>query len=817
MKRDNSVQDRDIKFYLDEEKKSKAGQHLSSQDDVGPDWLTMSVALAKLHLVTFSRWSFQAQKVWKIFYMGLALACDSAIENLDKVNYLQSPDPSFNPNLFSEDEEDISGVHQTTSSSGTSIPSTVIATVEITNGLESNPVSTTRSSCVNSNGPDQFSPPTIAPMTPRSTRPRQPKQPAPQPPPDPDEPHEIQNQQNQQPSPKNAVAPTQTLIATSAPSAALDEYANNVQRMKTALADQQSAISSLVQKDLEIGPNSNNNSNNTSNGIKALYGSSGPAEDNFSGLSSIGISACLRSSTQSGVAYTNSGVHDTGTISGSLSTCRTSSALATLGKNETAYNAPGSCKSNTISSDCNSQTVDDEQRNNVPELKYQFQGSHHTATLVSIGPTQVSANSIVRSCSVGYLDLVDVQIVPCDVALNMLRRDAPNKRLFLVSRKNKRRRRGAANTPDEDHTNARCNGGTVVHRRARPRLSDCVKSRSLDSSELFPSMEQLIIPEPSVPRLPEEDPVDLLGQTEQLPCSTDEQSEIMQNEMNVRKEEATAAAAIIATQSSLVQAKRPEMKKQEPPPRLTATFDPSCLSPIKGSSANTSVASSLEGLNSRLDGLAAKLGDYEDCHSLPPPSPRPSPKLPRSSPCSPAPSKKGKRPSSASPIRRSLLSSPLLDRRSRKKCNESSDEEGHTGQNENRCEFTNLETFQKMQLRQKILKMIPTAHYPSRLMQVPVSNLVARLSSDHTSISKNTNWIHNSIMRKMRTPRIAKTSNSAIVIPQKETEGHELTVDQRRRLVMQLFQEYEHFVTTRATTASYAKHSNTFLDMVFPL
>ncbi|KAJ8675561.1 hypothetical protein QAD02_011347 [Eretmocerus hayati] len=81
MKRDNSVQDRDIKFYLDEEKKSKAGQHLSSQDDVGPDWLTMSVALAKLHLVTIRGWSFQAQKVWKIFYMGLALAYETSLNS----------------------------------------------------------------------------------------------------------------------------------------------------------------------------------------------------------------------------------------------------------------------------------------------------------------------------------------------------------------------------------------------------------------------------------------------------------------------------------------------------------------------------------------------------------------------------------------------------------------------------------------------------------------------------------------------------------------------------------------------------------------
>lgn len=110
---------------------------------------------------------------------------------------------------------------------------------------------------------------------------------------------------------------------------------------------------------------------------------------------------------------------------------------------------------------------------------------------------------------------------------------------------------------------------------------------------------------------------------------------------------------------------------------------------------------SSDSLSSSLDGLAARLRDFDDNHSLPPPSPRPSARLPRSSPSSPAPSKKGKRPASASPIRRRLLSSPLLSRRTRKNRGESSDDEGQ-GQDEISRSYRNLETFQKAQLRQKV-------------------------------------------------------------------------------------------------------------------
>lgn len=115
-------------------------------------------------------------------------------------------------------------------------------------------------------------------------------------------------------------------------------------------------------------------------------------------------------------------------------------------------------------------------------------GVHRTSTVISIGP-MCSNDSIVRSCSVGYLDLVDAQLVPCDVALRMLRRDAPNKRLVLVSRKTKRRKR---NKPQPQLDASQPSSKP-------PRLRNCGKSKSLDSSDIFPSNEQIASP----PQLPE--------------------------------------------------------------------------------------------------------------------------------------------------------------------------------------------------------------------------------------------------------------------------------------------------------------------------
>ncbi|KYN10047.1 Tubby-related protein 4 [Trachymyrmex cornetzi] len=379
-------------------------------------------------------------------------------------------------------------------------------------------------------------------------------------------------------SPKNAVAPTQTLIATSNAGA---DYASSIQRMKNALADQQAGIP--TKKELE-----NNKLNQISQDDKP----------------------CLTSA----------------------------------------------CATNIIS-------VDDEPRDDI-EGSEQSRGVHRTSTVISIGP-MCSNDSIVRSCSVGYLDLVDAQLVPCDVALRMLRRDAPNKRLVLVSRKTKRRKKAK---PQHD----------VSQPSSKPpRLRNCGKSKSLDSSDIFPSNEQISSP----PQLSEhvEEATGLVNSEDGV-TKRDESIELSKDEIHEIADKCKES-----NESNIVcEAYR------EKPCRLEAT-----ASPVKGSSPSGSFASSL-------DGLAARLRDFDDNHSLPPPSPRPSSRLPRSSPSSPAPSKKGKRPASASPIRRRLLSSPLLNRRMRKSRGESSDEEGLLQDDSSMASYRDLETFQKAQLRQKL-------------------------------------------------------------------------------------------------------------------
>ncbi|KYN03387.1 Tubby-related protein 4 [Cyphomyrmex costatus] len=512
------------------------------------------------------------------------------------------PDPTFNPNLFSEDEEE---TYQETSSRAT----------------------------------PEAQPPPIAPMTPRNTRLNHPNRPKSQ----------ISNQflttetlptslgkiesyeseyvpyadlqdmgnlyenirnaptntyrtppRHNPPrccdvpalqSPKNAVAPTQTLIATSN---AGTDYASSIQRMKNALADQQAGIA--TKKELE-----NNKLNQISQDDKP----------------------CLTSASA------------------------TNNIISVSMQNGQALNVEAS-SSRYIS-------------------QKQSRGVHRTSTVISIGP-MCSNDSIVRSCSVGYLDLVDAQLVPCDVALRMLRRDAPNKRLVLVSRKTKRRKKAK---PQHDMSQPSSKP---------PRLRNCGKSKSLDSSDIFPSNEQISFP----PQLPEhvEEVTGLINsevtedsitkRNELIESSKDEMREIV----DIRKE---------SNESNVVRE-----AYREKPCRLEAT-----ASPVKGSSPSGSFASSL-------DGLAARLRDFDDNHSLPPPSPRPSSRLPRSSPSSPAPSKKGKRPASASPIRRRLLSSPLLNRRMRKSRGESSDEEGLLQDDSSTASYRDLETFQKAQLRQKL-------------------------------------------------------------------------------------------------------------------
>ncbi|XP_076165682.1 WD40 superfamily protein Tusp isoform X2 [Ptiloglossa arizonensis] len=519
-------------------------------------------------------------------------------------------------------------------------------------------------------------------------------------------------------SPKNAVAPTQTIIATSNTGT---DYSNNIQRMKTVLADQQVGI--VAKKELEnnkfnqiaqedktllttcppttiipmmsihngqtssteasssrgcsqgsIVNGLDNNGCSQTQGI-FLNGVQGKNNHNNSGGSSASVNqaSSLGSYSQHGQSlYNKNGIHLASNHSPACSyqfpenidQCvgQSCSHCSSKFKDLKSHESCGKTGSSYFSA-CGSASrademrfIDDEAHGEAASLE-QSRGVHRTLTVVSIGPLCVN-DSIPRSCSVGYLDMVDAQLVPCDVALNMLRKEAPNKRLVLVSRKTKRRKKNKAQHEIGQQTSK------------SPRLRNCGKSKSLDSSDIFPANEHVASP----PQLPE------------------------------HVEEAAGATSLEVTEDKSNESLEESPEATEPPVQYTkhtcrlpvANPSPigSCNSPARLSSPSGSLASSL-------DGLAARLRDFDESHSLPPPSPRPSSRLPRSSPSSPAPSKKGKRPASASPIRRRLLSSPLLSRKTRKSRGESSDEEGLL-QDDSSGSYRDLETFQKAQLRQKL-------------------------------------------------------------------------------------------------------------------
>lgn len=91
-----------------------------------------------------------------------------------------------------------------------------------------------------------------------------------------------------------------------------------------------------------------------------------------------------------------------------------------------------------------------------------------TPTVISISPACLS-ESITRSCSVGYLD--SVEMVPSDIALSMLRKDAPNKRLVLVDRKPRKNKK-------------------VSEDMRKQKLQQCGKSKSLDSCDILQDFQK---------------------------------------------------------------------------------------------------------------------------------------------------------------------------------------------------------------------------------------------------------------------------------------------------------------------------------------
>lgn len=247
------------------------------------------------------------------------------------------------------------------------------------------------------------------------------------------------------------------------------------------------------------------------------------------------------------------------------------------------------------------------------------------------------ADSMIRSCSVGYLDSVDAQMVPNEVALQMLRKDAP-KRLILVNRKNKHRR------------NNRKQNQNDPNQTTQKKLKNCGKSKSLDSSDLLHCTENFR-------KAPKEEAILEIVPENKGKSKSDETSPTLtvdDNFINNNNNSATGPRretlklGFFSSKSPLMRRKKDAdnpgtnysdknknrgRSKQKNTPKMQneqCTTRSGVNSGAKPSiSLHTHALATLENLLTRL---------REDDNKRTPPA---SPRLPRSSPSSPAPSKKG--------------------------------------------------------------------------------------------------------------------------------------------------------------------------------
>lgn len=443
---------------------------------------------------------------------------------------------------------------------------------------------------------------------------------------------------------------------------------------------------------------------------------------------------------------------------------------------------------------------------------------HRTTTVVSISPACMNM-SMTRSCSVGYLDSVDT---PSDEALSILRKETPNKRLVLVDRKPNKKTKQTENQtkkmklikcgksksldscdlkeiPMKGNTN---DGGTNVMpklceshesetdspshvRRVQPKLIETSIIGSLSSAT-----EQLCLNCHNATKLMQCEQCRktstnvIVDQIKTVSNSSSSKSSISSFTENTPKTPSKLdhmlSEAIKAGSSSNCNTNRNKLERKAKPlkkntevitsytgsytdsplfsrkhrfgeeatssrfsndnsvrssPLLCRKFETGIsllkqfsearkrkkeenLQLIKADSQNdlhqttTNEAKAPVALHTQalttLENIISRLRDLDDNHSRlnPPSSPQHS-RYPRSSPASPAMSKKSKRNSSTSPIRH-LLNSPLLNRKNRKKQHvESSDDESHNNSNEDSPgkynSYRDLETFQKAQLRQKVV------------------------------------------------------------------------------------------------------------------
>ncbi|XP_046963632.1 tubby-related protein 4 [Vanessa cardui] len=324
-----------------------------------------------------------------------------------------------------------------------------------------------------------------------------------------------------------------------------------------------------------------------------------------------------------------------------------------------------------------------------------------TTTVVPISPVCTNLpvyDTMTRSCSVGYLDLVDPQVLHAQVSLTALRGEHP-RRLILVNNKKQRRPRRYFKASDLKQ----------IENLRTPSLRKCGKSKSLDSGELSITAEKGKKQTKAELNVKAE-----VSANSSSRCNStgEDNSGTSTEEGRGRRERQERPAC------SSCRLLAPGDRRESDAPYVCAVCS-ACASPAPrappaaltdSDSDYSKYYSSLEQLALRLlasrsskrAGAAGAAGASRESSSAPA-SPRPARSTASPAPASPAPrTSRRQRYSSASPIRQ-LLNSPLLNRRRNKKLSESSDDEYSNGYNEvNSKNYRDLESFQKAQLRNKL-------------------------------------------------------------------------------------------------------------------
>lgn len=216
--------------------------------------------------------------------------------------------------------------------------------------------------------------------------------------------------------------------------------------------------------------------------------------------------------------------------------------------------------------------------------------------------------------------MVDRQLVPSDETLSLLHKDIP-KRLVLVDKKGKNRR--------PNRLNSKQFGQLSKNSEINPKLKTYGKSKSLDSSDIFPNHENSINvvikkkKEKDIPEIEVMEEIHLETEINKAPVKDDK---IKNNNKKNNRRDFFSSPLLRRKKTDINNDKNRGRNNQK---KNNVNQSKEINNEKNGVAIHTQALANLEKLITRL-----REDDSKSNTS--------SPKLPRSSPSSPAPSKKGK-------------------------------------------------------------------------------------------------------------------------------------------------------------------------------